>query len=136
MKNNMNSSPQDNGSEHCYVQPKHLSQETKKITLPVLNGLVVAALKDIIRLESDGNYTLFFFMQNKKILLVSKSLCEFCEVLKDYDFCRVHDKHLVNLHYIKQYIRGEGGCITMCDGAEVDVSRRKREEFLMRLAEI
>ncbi|MBK5285989.1 MAG: LytTR family transcriptional regulator [Bacteroidia bacterium] len=136
MKNILPSSPHDNGSEHFYVQPKHLSQETKKITLPVLNGLVVAALKDIVRLESDGNYTLFFFKQNKKILLVSKSLCEFSKVLEDYDFCRVHDKHLVNLHYIKQYTRGEGGSITMTDDSHVDVSRRKRDEFLMRLAEI
>ena len=136
MKNILTSAHQDNGSKHFINPTKHLSQETKKITLPVLNGLVVAAVKDIIRLESDGNYTLFFFSQKQKMLLVSKSLCEFCKVLEDYDFCRVHDKHLVNLHYIKQYTRGEGGSIIMCDGAEVDVSRRKRKDFLLRLEKI
>jgi two-component system LytT family response regulator len=49
---------------------------------------------------------------------------------------RVHNSHLINLNHVKKYTKGEGGIITMVDGSEVDVSRRKKNEFLKRLSEI
>ena len=136
MKNILTSDPKKNGSEHFVIRAKHRSQETKKIVLPVLNGFEVVAVKDIVRLESDGNYTLFFFSNGKKMMLVSKSLCEYYGMLSAYDFCRVHDRHLVNLHRVKNYSRSDGGCVTLCDGSTVTVSRRKRDGFLQQLMEI
>jgi len=59
---------------------------------------------------------------------------EYEDLLNDYDFIRVHNSHLINLHHIKNYTRGEGGVVMMSDGTEVDVSRRKKDEFLKRLA--
>ena len=67
---------------------------------------------------------------------MTKTLKEYEELLKDYDFIRVHNSHLINLHHVKNYTRGEGGTVTMSDGTIVDVSRRKKEEFLKRLEAI
>ena len=110
--------------------------DAKKIALPTPNGLTIVALKDIIRCEAGVNYTNFFFTTKNK-LLVAKTLKEFEELLNDYDFIRVHNSHLINLHHVKNYSRrGEGGTVTMTDGMELDVSRRKKEEFMKRLAEL
>jgi len=114
---------------------KGLQKDTKKMALPTLNGLQVVSLKDIVRCQAEANYTLFFFVAGKK-MMVTKSLKEFEELLVDYDFIRVHNSHLINLHHIIKYTKGEGGVVAMSDGSEVDVSRRKKEEFLQRLAKI
>jgi len=111
---------------------KHFQNDAKKIALPTSNGLTIIPVKDIIRCEAEVNYTHFFLVQKNK-MLVTKTLKEYEELLNDYDFIRVHNSHLINLHHVKSYSRGEGGTITMSDGSTVDVSRRKKEEFLKRL---
>jgi two-component system LytT family response regulator len=51
-------------------------------------------------------------------------------ISQDQKGFRTHHSHLVNLNYIKRYIKGDGGQIEMYDGTYVDVSRRKKEDFL------
>ena len=112
---------------------KHIQKDAKKIALPTTSGLTIVPLKEIIRCEADVNYT-NFFLTTKSKMVVAKTLKEFEDLLNEYDFIRVHNSHLINLHHIKNYTRGEGGTVSMTDGAQVDVSRRKKEEFLKRLA--
>ena len=114
---------------------KHFQKDLKKIALPTSNGLTILPVKDIIRCQAEVNYTNFFLASKNKIL-VTKTLKEYEELLNDYDFIRVHNSHLINLHHVKNYSKGEGGTVTMSDGSIVDVSRRKKEEFLKRLEEI
>ena len=112
---------------------RHIEKDAKKITLPTANGLMIVPIKDIVRCEAADNYTNFFLSAKSKVL-VSKTLKEFEELLKEYDFIRIHHSHLINLRHVKNYTRGEGGTVTMTDGSEVDVSRRKKDEFLKQLA--
>jgi len=114
---------------------KGLQKDTKKIALPTSNGLQVVSIKDIVRCQADANYTIFFFAAKKK-MVVTKTLKEFEDLLDDYDFIRVHNSHLINLNHIVKYTKGEGGVVAMSDGSEVDVSRRKKDEFLQRLAKL
>ena len=111
---------------------KHFQKDLKKITLPTSNGLTVYPVKEIIRCQAEINYT-NFYLTSKSKMLVTKTLKEYEELLNDYDFMRVHNSHLINLHHVKNYSRGEGGTVTMSDGTTVDVSRRKKDEFLKRL---
>lgn len=104
-----------------------------RITLSTFEGLRFVLLNDIIRCEADGNYTNFYLVSGEKIL-VTKTLKDFDETLSDHDFIRIHKSHLVNLKYIDRYIKGEGGAIVMTDGAQVEVSRRRKEYFLSRLS--
>ena len=121
--------------EVLFYNLKGLQKDTKKIALPILNGLQVVSLKDIVRCQAEANYTIFFFVDEKK-MIVTKSLKEFEDLLVDYDFMRVHNSHLINLNHIVKYRKGEGGVVAMSDGSEVDVSRRKKEEFLQRLGKL
>jgi two-component system LytT family response regulator len=104
----------------------------ERITLPTFEGLRFINLTDIIRCESDNNYTNFYLSSGEKIL-VTKTLKEFDESLSGEDFIRVHQSHLVHSKYIDRYIKGDGGTIVMMDGAEVEVSRRRKEAFLVRM---
>lgn len=104
----------------------------ERITLPTFEGLRFIILKDIIRCEADNNYTNFYLSSGEKVL-VTKTLKEYDESLSGEDFIRVHQSHLVNSKYIDRYIKGDGGTIIMTDGSQVEVSRRRKEEFLKRM---
>lgn len=104
------------------------SQE-EKIAVPTNEGLEFIPIKSILHIESSSNYSKLFFLEGKSIL-VTKLLKEFEDLLLPYQFFRVHNSHLINLKYIKKYIRGEGGQVIMQNGDVIDVSRRKKDEFL------
>lgn len=110
---------------------KTMQHSNKKIALPTLNGLVFMPVQSIVRCESTGNYTKIFFTDRKQ-LLVSKPLKEFEELLTEIDFFRVHNSHLINLQQMDSYIQGEGGFALMSDGTQVEVSRRRKAEFLKK----
>src|SRR4030043_251410 len=65
-------------------------------------------------IEADRSYSWFFVTGNRKIL-VSKHLKEFQDLLSDRYFFRSHNSHLINLKYVRKYIRKEGGYIEMQD---------------------
>ena len=97
----------------------------KKLALHTLEKIHITEIKNIVRCESSGNYTTFYFLDGQK-LLVTKTLKDFDKLLEEHQFIRVHQSHLVNLQLIKEYIKTEGGYIVMQDGAEVPVSVRKK----------
>lgn len=108
---------------------KKINGQYDKIALPTLEGIHFINIKDIIRIESESNYSVFFFTDKKK-MVVSKTLKQIEEILEQYNFYRPHRSNLINMDYIAKYIRGEGGTIMMMDGSEVEVSRTKKKEFL------
>ena len=80
----------------------------------------------IIRCQGESNYTHIYF-EGKKPLLVAKTLVEFEDLLREYNFVRVHKTHLVNLKHVSAYSRNDGGRIILSNGDEVAVSRRRKE---------
>lgn len=103
--------------------------QDEKIAVPTNEGLEFIPIKNILHIESSSNYSKLFFVDGKPIL-VTKLLKDFEDLLLPYQFFRVHNSHLINLKYIKKYIRGEGGQVIMQNGDVIDVSRRKKDEFL------
>lgn len=101
----------------------------KKICLATFDELKIYSISDITRCESQHNYTTFYFIQDKPIL-ISKTIKDYEELLKDFGFIRIHQSHLINIKYIKAFIKREGGFVRMIDDVEVPVSRRKKEEVL------
>jgi two-component system LytT family response regulator len=112
----------------------NLQGAPRRICIPVMTGLVFVPVTDIIRCESDVNYTTLYLRDRQK-LVVAKTLKEFEELLADYNFFRIHNSHLINLAYIKSYNKGKGGSVTMTDLATVEVASRRKEEFLKKLSE-
>ncbi|WP_299667594.1 LytTR family DNA-binding domain-containing protein [uncultured Polaribacter sp.] len=104
----------------------------EKISLHTLEKIIVANISDIIRCKSDNNYTTFYFKNTDKIL-VSKTLKFYADLLKEVGFLRVHQSHLVNIKYIKEYIKSDGGYLMLTDNSNVPVSSRKKAEVLVIL---
>ena len=105
----------------------------KKIIVPTMAGFEFIEIANIIRCESDNNYTTIYFKDKQK-MLVSKTLKDFEELLYNYSFFRIHNSHLINLNYIKSYNKGKGGSVILTDGTEVEVSSRRKDDFIARLS--
>ena len=111
---------------------KQPARPVNKIAVSTMEGLQMISVDNIIRCESDDNYTMLFLRDKKKII-VSSTLKDIEELLEDFPFARVHRSHLVNLNEIEKYLRGEGGYLIMSDGSSIDVSRSKKEFLLKKL---
>lgn len=103
-----------------------------RIALPTLEGLQMVTIDTILYCMANSNYTTFV-MNDKKKLVISRTLKEIEEMLEDHGFLRIHHSHLVNISAIEKYIRGEGGTVVMNDGTELDVSRSRKETLLKTL---
>ena len=125
-------------NKHIRVLLENLKDNTlssKRIVLSTSEGMHIIDVKDIIRCESDDYYTRFF-IRDRKPILVSKTLKEHEEMLSEYGFLRPHKSHLVNISYIKSFIKTDGGYILLNDGTTVPVSRRKREKTIQQLSHL
>ena len=112
---------------------KSQNDSPQKIMLPTNDGFQLHHFDDIVRCESQGNYTQFFKLDGKSEL-VSKTLKEYDPILSAHGFFRIHRSHIINLKHITRYIKGKGGEVVMCDGAVLDVSRDKKEALLKKLS--
>ncbi len=113
----------------------HHNVAPKKLIVPTINGFEFLEIADIVRCQSDINYTTIY-LNNKQKLVVAKTLKEFEEMLSEHSFFRVHNSHLINLTYIKSYNKGKGGSVILNDGCEIEVSSRRKEDFLKSLSHL
>jgi len=104
-----------------------------KVAVPTFEGLLFIPIEEIIRIQSDRNYTEFYLNAKRKVV-VTRSLKSYEELLSEFGFIRVHHSHMINMNHLVKYIKGVGGYVIMSDQSKVDVSRRKKEEFLEQLA--
>lgn len=105
------------------------NNKPKKVSLHTSDKIIVVNIVDIIRCKSDNNYTTFYFKDGSKIL-VSKTLKYYADMLKEVGFLRVHQSHLINIKYIKEFIKSDGGYLLLTDKSNVPVSVRKKAEVL------
>ena len=103
--------------------------DNPKIVLATSEKINVVNIKDIIRCASDNYYTFFYFTDGTR-LLISKTLKENEELLSEHNFIRPHKSHLINIMYIKGFLKQDGGYVMMSDGSKVPVSRRKKEKII------
>ena len=100
----------------------------KRIALSTTEGIHLFDVSDIIRCESTDNYTTFH-IKNSKPILISKTLKEYEELLAEQGFERIHQSHLINLAYLKSYIKKDGGYVVMSDNSNLPVSQRKKDRL-------
>lgn len=103
----------------------------KKIGLPNADGVKFVNFNEIISLEADGMYTKVSTL-NDATILVSKPLKFFVDLLQKINtFYRPHRSYLINLSYIKEYVKKDGGYILMENDKTISISKDKKDEFLM-----
>jgi pSer/pThr/pTyr-binding forkhead associated (FHA) protein len=103
----------------------------KMFALPVMGGMSFVEMEQIIYCEGASNQTRIYLAGNKKEL-VSRTLKECEEMLTGLNFFRIHKSYLINLNYIKKYISGKDGQVTLTNGITLTVSRNYKNDFLQR----
>lgn len=107
-------------------------EKLQKIVLSTAEGMHIVEIKNIIRCEADDYYT-HVFIEGRKRIMISKTLKEVENTLSGNTFVRNHKSHLVNVDYIKTYVKSDGGYLIMKNGDKIPVSRRKKETMAKAL---
>lgn len=113
------------------IQP-HLK---RKLVLKTQESIFVVEIDDIVHCEADKNYTFFYLNDGKKIL-VSKTLKDYDTLLSGLQFFRVHQSHLINLNCVERYDKHDGGSVILKDGTAIPLSPAKKEQFFKSLDQL
>ncbi|HLZ88689.1 MAG TPA: LytTR family DNA-binding domain-containing protein [Puia sp.] len=109
-----------------------LQQSQQKMAIPTMTGLSFIHMGEILRFEAKGSCTAII-MDNGGSLVSTRSIKEYEALLPGSVFYRVHYSHIINMNKVQKYLKGRGGSLIMDDGRTIDVSSRRKDEFLKRL---
>ncbi|WP_028526008.1 LytR/AlgR family response regulator transcription factor [Runella limosa] len=101
-------------------------QEELQIALSSWQETRFVKTSEIIRCESSNNYTTFF-LTDGSALVVSKPIYEYDDLLSSHGFLRCHQSHLVNKTFIKSWKKDVGDVLLLTNGAQVPISRGKKD---------
>jgi two-component system LytT family response regulator len=119
--------------KRLFSQLENRDKPLENLGIPTMEGILFLKIADIVKCESYDKYTKIFCM-NKKMIISSRNLGEFEDLLGQSGFIRVHKSFLVNKNHIVRYIKGEGGQVEMADQSYVDVSRRSKSTLLQAIS--
>lgn len=107
--------------------------KSSKVAIPSVSKVNYVDSLDIIRCEADGAYTTLY-LKDGTTLLSTKPLKEYEDLLQPMGFCRIHRSHLINLDEVCEYRKGNADAVVLKDGTVIEVSRKKRIDFLMAMS--
>lgn len=108
------------------------SSNEQKIALPLREGYEFVEVSSIIYCHAEGAYTKVF-IREKRPMLISRTLGDVAELLPTEIFQRIHHSTLVNVTYISQFLRSDGGYIVLKSGERLSVSKTKKDLLMARL---
>jgi two-component system LytT family response regulator len=121
-----------NPAQISHLQKMWQSSLENKLVLKDQHSIHIVDINDIVRCESESNYTHFYLMDDTK-LTISRTMKEFVDILKDQTFFRPHKSHLINLRHMLKFDKREGGTIAMRNGSNVPLARARKDIFLQLL---
>jgi two-component system, LytTR family, response regulator len=101
-----------------------------KLALSTSEGVSFYDPLEILYCEGENNYTRFVFTVSKP-LLVSKTLGEYEDLLREHGFLRIHKSYLVNVKYVSKVDRE--GTLLMSNGRQLTISKRRKENVMSTL---
>lgn len=126
---------QDDKSEDLAAKLQVLYQQLgikthipNKMPIPFGDGYEMIPYANIIRCESESNYTTIYLSDHRKSTL-SKTLKEVEESFVHTSFFRIHHSHLINTEHITKFYKSDGGYVIMSDGTQINISRNKKDDF-------
>jgi two-component system LytT family response regulator len=100
-----------------------------KIGIAMADKILFINVNEILYCEAQGSYT-DLHMEGGKKIVSSKSLGEFESQLMSRNFFRIHHSLLINLNKVKEFQRLDGGYVVMENNKKLEVSQRRRKDFL------
>jgi two-component system LytT family response regulator len=105
---------------------------SNKLSLPTAAGYRFVKVEEIINIEANGSYTCFYLTNDEK-LVVSKVMKEFENLLDPAIFLRCHRSYYINLNYVEEFLKEDGGWVRMKNQQQISVSKAKKAELFERL---
>lgn len=112
-----------------------LNQQNKaieKVAVTTQSDVQFIPIDQIYYLKSDNNYT-SFFTTLAPVLISSKNIGYYEDLLEQHHFFRVHNSFLVNLNKVSKFHRGKSGYLELENGTTLEVSVRRKDELLKKL---
>lgn len=103
------------------------------LTLPFWGCRKKMPMHSIVRLEGEGNYTVFHFADGSQ-LMVSLTLKKMESRLSPKVFVRPHKKSIINLLYLEGiHPDRQQLSVSLLNGDRIEVSRRKASRFIKQV---
>lgn len=106
-----------------------------KMSISALDGIYFVNIGDIVRFEAEDNYT-HIYLNDGQRLTASKTIKAYEDMLSSFNFYRVHKRHVINLNYMRKFVKGDGGYLIMDDNIKIEVSRRRRPAFMEQIKQL
>lgn len=106
-----------------------------KLSIFALDGIYFVNIRDIVRFEAEDNYTHIYLHSGERIT-ASKTIKSYEDLLIPFNFYRVHKRHVINLNYMRKFVKGDGGYLIMDDNMKIEVSRRRRPAFMEQMRKL
>lgn len=103
-----------------------------KMSISALDGIYFVNIRDIVRFEAEDNYT-HIYLNSRERITASKTIKAYEDLLAPFNFYRVHKRHVINLNYMRKFVKGDGGYLIMDDEIKIEVSRRRRPAFMEQM---
>ena len=103
-----------------------------KMSISALDGIYFVNIREIVRFEAEDNYT-HIFLESGERITASKTIKSYEDLLGPFNFYRVHKRHVINLNYMRKFVKGDGGYLIMDDDIKIEVSRRRRPAFMEKM---
>jgi two-component system, LytTR family, response regulator len=100
-----------------------------RIGIGMADRIIFVNTNDILYCEASGSYT-NVYLRNGKRMIACRLLADFELQLSVHNFFRIHNSLLINMDRVKEYQRHDGGYVIMENGKQLEVSQRRRKDFL------
>tara|TARA_R110000868_G_C10905282_1_gene764574 strand:- start:1023 stop:1766 length:744 start_codon:yes stop_codon:yes gene_type:complete len=100
----------------------------KYIIVSSLKDVMILPVDSIVYMESEGRYTLIY-KRDGEIIVSSKNLGFYDELLKQNNFFRIHHSFLVNVDLSLKIEKGDGVYLHVVNNKFLPISKRKVEAF-------
>ncbi len=110
----------------------YIQNKWDRIASASVSKVTYVQLEDLIRIQSDGSYSIFLLKNNEKIIS-TKPIKFYDDLLSEKGFYRAHRSHLVNLSKITEYQKGTNDKLILTDNSIIDIPRSKRTDILAAL---
>ncbi len=107
--------------------------EDKRIAVPSAQTIHFFKPSEIILIKGEAAYSEIHLSNGTK-LLASRNLRHFEDLLKDIPiFFRCHKSYIINRQEVKEYVKSDGGYLTLSNGMQASLSVDKIDAFLEKM---
>ena len=104
-------------------------EEKHKVKIQSKDHIMFFQANEIIRFKANGGKTIIF-LTNEKVVEINETIDNIEQQLEYQPFLRIHEGHIINVHFISKFFDKAENNIELNDGTLLPVTEI-RKEFIM-----